>query len=347
MKTREIAEHVDGELVGDGDIDITSVAALGNAGTGQIAFSDKTEPDDSEASCLIVPRHASVENKSYIRVEDPKLAFTIVAKVLHADKRYAADTHPAAVVSATAEIGSGVSLGAFTCVGDGTKIGDRTVLRAGAKIGDNVTVGKDCVIHANVFIEDGCTLGDNVILHSGAVIGAPGFGYVRDRKGEYHQFPQIGTVVIEDNVEVGANTCIDRGALGETRIGSGTKIDNLCQIAHNVQIGKRVVIAAQTGIAGSAVIGDDCVLAGGVGIADHTRLDDGTTVGLRGLVFPGKVLHGGVWGGSPVMPMDKYKEKTAVERMLPELRREVRRLKDTVRELSRSEPDADGQAPSE
>jgi len=181
------------------------------------------------------------------------------------------------------------------------------------------------VLHPNVFVEDGCTIGDNVILHAGVVIGADGFGYVRDAD-EYIRFPQIGTVVIEDNVEIGANSCIDRGALGETRIGEGTKIDNLVQIAHNVQIGKRVVIAAQTGISGSTVIEDDCVIGGQVGMGDHARVLKGAVIGSQAGVLPGKIVRPGIWWGTPVQPLDEYKRQNAHLKSLGRLRSIVKDL---------------------
>ncbi|MFL6375487.1 MAG: UDP-3-O-(3-hydroxymyristoyl)glucosamine N-acyltransferase [Pyrinomonadaceae bacterium] len=328
MKSREIAEIVGGELVGDGDAEIGSVAQLGAANEGQIAFCDKDELPATRAGCVLVRRELTGDSSAtLIRVDDPKLAFAKLAKVLHPAKAYPGERHSSAVVSASAVIGEGVFLGAFTCVGDGSIIGDGTVLRAGAKVGDNVKVGTHCVLHPNVFIEDGCTIGCNVILHSGVVIGTPGFGYVRDPEGEYHQFPQIGTVVIEDNVEIGANTCIDRGALGETRIGQGTKIDNLVQIGHNVQIGKRVVIAAQTGISGSTVLEDDCVIGGQVGMGDHATVKSGAVIGSQAGVLPGKIVRAGIWWGTPVQPLDEYKRQNAMVKGLARLREEVKELK--------------------
>ena len=185
------------------------------------------------------------------------------------------------------------------------------------------------MLHPNVFVEDGCTLGDNVILHTGVVIGADGFGYVRD-KDRYVKFPQIGTVIIENDVEIGANSCVDRGALGETRIGEGTKIDNLVHIAHNVQIGKRVVIAAQTGISGSTVIEDDCVIGGQVGMGDHALVQSGAVIGSQAGVLPGKIVRPGVWWGTPVQPLDEYKRQNAHVKGLERLKAEVKELKNRI-----------------
>lgn len=331
MKTREIAELIRGELVGDGEIEIASAAAVSAALPGQITFLEKDDLYTGHASCVLVRRNVSAKG-TFIRVDDPKLAFALVAKALHPQKSYAGERHPSAVISDSAKIGKGVFLGAFTCVGDGSAIGDGTVLRAGAKLGDGVTIGSNCILHPNVFVEDGCTIGDNVILHSGVVIGTPGFGYVRDPSGEYHQFPQIGTVVIEDRVEIGANTCIDRGALGETRIGAGTKIDNLVQIGHNVQIGARVVIAAQTGISGSTVIEDDCVIGGQVGMGDHARIKSGAVIGSQAGVLPGKIVRAGIWWGTPVQPLEDYKRQNVMVKGLGRLRKEIKDLRDRLDE---------------
>ena len=327
MNTREIAEFLRGELTGSGDVEIVRVAALETATAGSIAFVEKTENAIvSNASCLIVPENfEGPGNTTFIKVSNPKLAFAKIAALLHPAKIRGGEIHSSAIIATNARIGTNVFIGAFTCVGEGSEIGDGTHLRAGAKVGDDVTIGKNCVLHPNVFIEDGCTIGDNVILHAGVVIGGDGFGYVRDANS-YIKFPQIGTVVIENDVEIGANSCIDRGALGETRIGEGTKIDNLVQIAHNVQIGKRVIIAAQTGISGSTVIEDDCVIGGQVGMGDHARVLSGAVIGSQAGVLPGKIVRPGVWWGTPVQPLAEYKRQNAMVKGLARLRSEVKSL---------------------
>jgi UDP-3-O-[3-hydroxymyristoyl] glucosamine N-acyltransferase len=179
------------------------------------------------------------------------------------------------------------------------------------------------------------TLGERVILHAGVSVGADGFGYVRDEGGVYHKFPQVGTVVIEDDVEIGAHSCVDRGALGETRIGRGTKIDNLVQVGHNVSVGERVVIAAQTGISGSTVIESDAVIGGQVGMGDHARVGRGAIVGSKAGILPGKIVRAGtvVWG-VPVRPLDEYKRLNALWGRLPRMKEEVEELKRQVRELT-------------
>lgn len=335
MKTKTIAEFLGGNLFGDGEIEISGVADLEKAALGEIAFLEKTElgaaAKNTKASCLLVPENFDTELPcSLIQVKNPKLAFAKIAEKLHPPKQRAAEIHPTAIIAENAKIGEGVFIGAFCCVGENSQIGDGTQLRASAKIGDNVQVGKNCVLHPNVFIEDNCAIGNNVILHAGVVIGADGFGYVRDGERGYVKFPQIGSVVIEDDVEIGANTCIDRAALGETRIGAGTKIDNLVQIAHNVQIGKRVVIAAQTGISGSTIIEDDCVIGGQVGMGDHARVLSGAVIGSQAGVLPGKIVRPGVWWGTPVQPLDEYKRQNAMVKGLSRLREEVKELKNRI-----------------
>lgn len=340
MKVREIAQFLNGVLVGDGSVEITSVSDISLAIEGQIAFYEKDEPlPETLASCVIIRESATPQaetgpsrNWSLIVVSDPKLAFAKIAALLHPPKRREPEIHHSAIVSESADIGSYAFIGAYVTIGENSTIGEGSQLRAGAKVGDNVRIGKNCVLHPNVSIEDGCTIGDNVILHAGVVIGADGFGYVRDGENGYVKFPQIGTVVIENNVEIGANTCVDRGALGETRVGEGTKIDNLVQVGHNVQIGKRCVIAAQTGISGSVVIEDDCVIGGQVGFGDHVTVKSGAVIGSQAGVLPGKIVRPGVWWGTPIQPLDEYKRQNAMVKGLERLRNDVKALKKTTRD---------------
>jgi UDP-3-O-[3-hydroxymyristoyl] glucosamine N-acyltransferase len=322
MKIYELAQIADGTVIGDGNIDITGVADLATAENGEIAFIEKAENlQKTFASCLLVSENIET-NCSLILVKDPKLAFTKIAQILYPPKNYGSYIHPFAIISESA----------FCYIGENSEIADNTQLRAGVKIGDNVLIGANCTIHPNVFIEDNCTIGNNVILHSGVIIGADGFGYVRDGANGYVKFPQIGTVVIEDNVEIGANSCVDRGALGETRIGEGTKIDNLVQVAHNVQIGKRVVIAAQTGISGSTIIEDDCVIGGQVGIGDHAKILSGAIVGSQAGILPNKIVRAGIWWGTPVQPLAEYKRQNAMVKGLGRLREEIKELKKKLKQ---------------
>ena len=334
MKTREIAHFLRGELTGDRDVEVMHVAALETASAGAVAFVEKAAGEIvSQASCLIVP--PDFDNsipQPFIKTSNPKLAFALIAALLHPPQKSVPSIHASVLVRESARINADAVIGPFVCIDENSSVGSGTHIHAASIIGKNVSIGRNCDIRSNVVIEDNCTIGDGVILHAGVVIGADGFGYVRD-EDSYVKFPQLGTVVIENNVEIGANSCIDRGALGETRIGEGTKIDNLVQIAHNVQIGKRVIIAAQTGISGSTVIEDDCVIGGQVGMGDHALVKSGAVIGSQAGVLPGKIVRPGVWWGTPVQPLDEYKRQNAHVKGLERLRQELKELKTKVHHL--------------
>jgi len=332
----ELAAQVGGRVVGDNAIVIERVASLESANPDEITYVEDEKFFDAanktSASCVIVPAGASVDARCRIEVPNPKLAFAIIAEVLHPPKRNEPSIHPTAVVAETADIALTAFVGPHVCIGDNTRIGAGTQIHSGTSIGDDVTIGGDCAIHPNVVVYDNVTIGNRVILHAGVVIGADGFGYVRDEQS-HHKFPQIGTVVIEDDVELGANTCVDRAALGRTRIGRGTKLDNLVHVGHNCDIGERVVIAGQTGISGSVTIEDDCVIGGQVGFGDHIRVQSGAVIGSKAGVLPGKIVRPGVWWGIPIQPLDEYKRLNAHIRRLPQVRDELRELKEQVKRL--------------
>jgi len=335
----ELAALVGGRAVGDAGARVRGVASIEGAGEGDIAFVEDEKFFDAaracRATCVIVPEGARLEGpRSTIEAARPKLAFALVAETLHPPRRRDAFVHPTASVASGAKISDGVYVGACVVVGEGALIGEGTQVLAGAVVGEGVGVGRGCVLHPNVVLYEGVTLGDRVVLHAGVVVGADGFGYVRDEAGVYHKFPQVGTVVIEDDVEIGANACVDRGALGETRIGRGTKLDNLVQVGHNVRIGERVVIASQTGISGSTVIESDAVIGGQVGFGDHARVLSGAIIGSQAGVLPGKIVRPGVWWGTPVQPLEEYKRLNALWTRLPRMREEIEELKRQVRELT-------------
>ena len=336
----ELAAHVQGRVRGDGEILIRGIASLETAGAGEIAFVEDSKLFDStresRASCLLVPEGAPIEAACVIEVKRPKLAFALIAELLHPPKRLEPGIHPTAVVAASAHVEKSVFVGAHAEIGERSRIGAGTQILSGAFIGDDVSVGSDCVIHPNVVLYDRVSLGKRVILHAGVVIGADGFGYVPDNGNVRHKFPQIGTVLIEDDVEIGAGTCVDRAALGRTRIGRATKIDNLVQIAHNVEIGERVVIAAQTGISGSTVIESDAVIGGQVGMGDHARVESGAIIGSKAGILPGKIVRAGVWWGIPVQPLDEYKRLNAHLNRVPQMRQEIKELKRRLKELEES-----------
>jgi len=338
-KLSELSAHVDGRVVGDGDVLIRRVASLETAGEGDIAYVEDEKffaaANSSRASCLIVPAGAAIDSECRIEVKNPKLAFALIAEILHPAARNEPSIHPSAVIDESADVALTAFVGANVCIGRDSRVGIDSDIRTGVSIGDNVTIGSDCVLHPNVVIYDNVTIGDRVILHAGVVIGADGFGYVRSDVG-YHKFPQIGAVIIEDDVELGANTTVDRGALGRTRIGKGTKLDNMVHVGHNCDIGERVVIAAQTGISGSVIIEDDCVIGGQVGFGDHIRVQSGAVIGSKAGVLPGKIVRPGVWWGIPIQPLDEYKRLNAHISRLPHVREQLKELTKRLEDLEQA-----------
>lgn len=332
----ELAAHVGGRLIGDGSVSIRSVASLEAAGEGDIAYVEDEKFFDaanaSKASCVIVSEGADVKALCRIEVKTPKLAFALIAALLHPPKKRAPSIHPTAVIGDSAEVDESVYVGPHVVIGEYARVGANTRIEAGVVVGLNVTIGQECVLHPNVVLYDGVNLGNRVILHAGVCIGADGFGYVRDDMG-YHKFPQIGTVVIEDEVELGAYTCVDRAALGRTRIGRGAKLDNLVHVGHNCDIGERVVIAAQTGISGSVIIENDVVIGGQVGFGDHVRVQSGAVIGSKAGILPGKIVRPGVWWGIPIQPLADYKRLNAHLGRLPQMREEIRQLRKHVDQL--------------
>jgi UDP-3-O-[3-hydroxymyristoyl] glucosamine N-acyltransferase len=317
MRVLELAEIVSGRVTGEGETQIERIADLDHAHDGDIAYVDNEKFFEtalaSKASCLIVPKSERFPDRTLIEVANPKLAFALIGAVLHPTDREPT-IHPTAVVAETADIALTAYIGPHVTVGE------------------HVTVGAHSVLHPNVVLYDGVTIGNRVILHAGVCIGADGFGYVRHDLG-YQKFPQIGTVVIEDDVEMGAYTCVDRAALGRTRIGRGTKLDNMVHVGHNCDIGERVVIAAQTGISGSVVIEDDVVIGGQVGFGDHTRVQSGAIIGSKAGILPGKIVRPGVWWGIPVQPLDQYKRMNAHLNKLAEMRNEIKQLRQEIDQL--------------
>jgi UDP-3-O-[3-hydroxymyristoyl] glucosamine N-acyltransferase len=337
----ELAELVGGRVVGEADAVVQRVSSIEAAGAGDLAFVEDEKLFEAaracRASCVIVPEGAAGKLEgltSVIESARPKLAFALAAKVLHPRQKLREHVHPTAAVAEGARLGEGVYVGAGASVGVGAIIGDGTQVHSNCVVGRGVTTGRDCVLHPNVVLYEGVTLGERVVLHAGVVVGADGFGYVRDAEGVYHKFPQVGTVLIEDDVEVGAHSCIDRGALGTTRVGKGSKIDNLVQVGHNVEIGERVVIAAQTGISGSTVIESDAVIGGQVGFGDHARVQSGAIIGSQAGVLPGKIVRPGVWWGTPIQPLEEYKRLNALWGRLPRMREEIQELKRQLKELT-------------
>lgn len=332
MTVDEIARVVGGIVRGNGSASIQIVAQLESASSSELAYAESSRALDnagrSQAGCILVVNSSSLPHHTTIEVRQPKLAFIQAAAALQPAVPHPHGVHSSAVVSPTATLEEGVYAGPHVVIEDEAHVGQGTVLMASACLGKGARVGAGCVLHPGVILYPGARVGDRVILHAGAVIGSDGFGYVRAGSG-YLKFPQMGAVVIEDDVEIGSNTTVDRGSLGITRIGLGTKIDNLVQIAHNVHIGRHCVIAAQTGISGSVEIGDDAVIGGQVGIGDHARIERRATVGSGAGILTGKIIREGaiVWG-TPARPLAETKKLYATFARLPEL---ARRMKEVSR----------------
>ncbi len=322
LTLRDLAENLGCHLLGDSSITVTSVSSLKSATSDSVAFVEDAQYLDaalgSSAAAVIVGEFAAGNfaasaKKTILISPQPRLAFARAARLLRDPDRNRA-IHPSAIVPASAEIGRNVDIGPRAVIGERVKVGDETAVGPGSVIGDNVVIGSHCRLDPNVTVYPGTTLGDRVVVQAGAVLGSEGFGYVRDAQtGRYEQSPQIGRLVIEDDVEIGANSTIDRAALDETRIHRGTKIDNLVQIGHNVQIGENVVIASQTGISGSVTIEDNVVIGGQVGIGDHARVEAGAMLGGQCGILPKKVLRGKgvVFWGTPARPVREYLKELA------------------------------------
>jgi UDP-3-O-[3-hydroxymyristoyl] glucosamine N-acyltransferase len=318
---KAVAEAVGGSVKGDGSVELTGVANVGSAAVGHLVFVEEEKnlagALDSRATAVMAAKfgRSARVTKPLIIVEQPRLAFARAAAMFSGGKRHKAGIHPAAVIHPGAKLSDGVRIEARVVVGEGADIGSGTRIGAGSVIGEHVRLGRDCEIYPNVTIYPGAKLGDRVIVHAGAVLGSDGFGYVRDStNGRYEKFPQIGRLEIGDDVEIGANATVDRGALEVTRIARGTKIDNLVHIGHNCLIGEDVVIAAQTGISGSVVVENGVVIAGQVGIADHVRIEEGAILGAQCGVPTKKVIRGKgvVFWGTPARPIREYLKELAV-----------------------------------
>lgn len=311
---KDIGAAVQAQLRGDGGVQIFRVASIALAGAGDLVFAEKeddlAEALESRASAVIAGQFAAeiTSSKPILVCAHPKLAFARAAKFLRQETK-AAGVHPSAVVHASARLGEGVHVAERAVIGEGAEIGAGSHIGAGTVVAPGVVIGRDCELYPNVTIYAGSRLGDRVTIHAGAVLGSDGFGYVRDgASGRYEKFPQIGQLEIGDDVEIGANTTIDRGALEVTRIGRGAKIDNLVHIGHNCQIGENVVIAAQTGLSGSIVVDKNVVMGGQVGIGEHAHIEEGVMLGGQSGVLPGKVLRGkgvALWG-TPARPLKEY-----------------------------------------
>jgi UDP-3-O-[3-hydroxymyristoyl] glucosamine N-acyltransferase len=331
---QEIARHIGAELLAPSDaalnsLEIKGVASIVSASSKDLIFVDGQQfigdALASNAAALIlspaVAKSAS-GNKPLLIAEQPKLAFSRAARLLAEPIPAQLGVHGTAIVHKNAKLGLGASVGALAVLEDSVSLGMRTRIGSGCKIAARVMIGSDCVIAPNVTIYSGVTLGDRVIVHSGAVLGSDGFGYVRDSaSGKYEKFPQQGRLEVHDDVEIGANSTIDRGALDATIIGRGSKLDNLVHVGHNVRVGENVIIAAQTGVSGSSVIEDNVIIGGQVGIADHVTIKKGAILGAQCGVPSGKIIqgNGAVYWGTPARPIkEQLKQLAALARIAKE-----------------------------
>jgi UDP-3-O-[3-hydroxymyristoyl] glucosamine N-acyltransferase len=338
MRVRELAEWLGATFEGDGEIELAGVAPLETAGPADVSFVGSrkaaVQVGESAAGCLLVPLEwPSPSDRAVIRVPEPRTAFARAVSRFYPTAELKPGIHPSAVVGKDVEMGALVYIGPHAVVGDGTRIGVATSIGAGCVVGKRVMLGEGCVLHPNVTVYDNVDIGRGTILHSGVVIGADGFGYVMDRD-RWHKFPQVGRVEIGEFVEIGANSCVDRAALGVTQIGDGTKLDNMVHVGHNCRIGRHVVVAAQTGFSGGVVVEDYAVIGGQVGIGDKARIESRAVLGSGCGVLTSKIVRSGetVWG-TPARPLKQHLEQLANLARLPEIRKEIAGLKRRLAEL--------------
>jgi len=339
---RELAARLGCELRGDGRIEVRGVAGIEDAGPGDLTFLANPRYAallaKTRASAVVISPGQETALPRLVSAS-PYLAFVRAVELLRPLPRPAPGVHPSAQVDPTAVLGEDVYVGAFAVVGPRACVGARSALYPHVVLYEDVTLGEDCVLHSGVHVRERCRLGNRVIVQNGAVIGGDGFGFARDDQGRYKKFPQVGTVIVEDDVEIGALTAIDRAALGETRIGRGTKLDNLVQIGHSVAVGEDTVLAGQVGVAGSSRIGSRVTLAGQVGVAGHLTIGDGVIATAQSGI-PSSVAAGAVVSGYPAIENRAWLKSSAVFAKLPELQKRLRALERTVEELLGRKPPA-------
>ena len=335
---QELAHLVDGEVIGDGEHTVYGLNGLDLADAREITFVTDAKSAGqmaaSKAGAFIVSKDITCGDRPCIRVRDAYLASAVIHNYLLGQDFQATGIDPTAHIGQECQIPEEVAIGPLVAVGDGVVIGKRVTLKPGVVIGNDVVIGDDCQINANVTIADGCILGRRVIVHSGTVIGSDGYGYATDEKGRHVKRPQVGIVRIEDDVEIGANVCIDRAAFGQTHIKSGVKIDNLVQVAHNVVVGENSLLVAMTGIAGSTTLGRNVVLGAQTGVTGHIHLADGSMAAGKSGIHT-NLKKGAVVGGIPAIDIKTWGRATAVFSRLPQMFRELRRLKKKVETLTR------------
>jgi UDP-3-O-[3-hydroxymyristoyl] glucosamine N-acyltransferase len=332
----ELARMVDGELAGNPEIVIKSLADLASAGSDQITFlvkkSQHASIAETKAAAVIVPLAIDTADKPLIRVKDPYMAAAVIQNHFLQTPFQSTGIHPTAHIGTDCTIPDAVSIGPMVTIGDRVKLGERVTIKPGVVIGDDVTIGDDTILFANVTVYHSCTIGKRVQIHSGTVIGSDGFGFATDEQGNHVKWPHIGTVKIDDDVDIGANTTIDRGTFGSTHIMQGARLDNLVQIAHNVKIGKNSVVVAQVGIAGSTSLGRNVVLGGQVGVKGHIHLDDGVMVAAKSGVHNNQ-QKGAIIAGSPAISHKNWLKSSMLIGKLPEMYKDLRDLKHKISQI--------------
>lgn len=333
---KEIAKLVEGEIVGDDNVVITGVCGIKEAKEGELTFIANTKylslMNTTKASAIITSKEVNKAPKPIIRTENPSLAFAkLVLQLAPNEVKHPKGIHPAAIMGENVKLGKDVAIQAYAVIEDNAEIGDNSIIYSGVYIGHHTKIGKNNLIYPGVSIRERVTLGDRVIVHSGSVIGSDGFGFAAV-KGVHHKIPQIGTVVIEDDVEIGANVTIDRARFDKTLVGRGTKIDNLVQIAHNVIIGENSIVVSQTGISGSTVIGKDVILAGQSGMVGHITIGDNSIVAAQAGVTKSVPPNSKV-SGYPAKPHRLAKRVNACIQRLPDLFKKFKELQEKVKTL--------------
>lgn len=330
----DLAKFLGCALQGEADLNVKGVASPEEAGPGDLVYLDSIRHRErvihSAASCVITSPDLPVPGKTLILASRPKMAFAKAAAWLLPLSVLAEGVHPTAVIAESARLSPGAAVGPFAVIEEEVEVGEGAQIGAFCFVGRGAQIGDGCRLYPRVTLYPGVKIGRNVAIHSGAVLGCDGFGYVTERvaeKGKPCKFPQVGNLEVADDVEIGANTTIARGSLGVTRLGAQAKLDNLVHLAHNVQVGERTLIAAQTGVAGSSLIEDDVLIGGQVGIGDHCRLEAGSVVGSQAGIPSGKVIRSGqtVWG-TPARPLERFKEQYGWFARLPELAERIRAL---------------------
>lgn len=335
MRLSDLAQRLEAALDGPEDLDVRGVAGLRDAGMGEITFvaDDKHLKDiaASKASAFIVPNTAPPLGVPALRVRNPRLAFAKALDLFHVKRPAPGGVSDRAFIGRDVVLGADPTVHPGAVIGDGCRIGARAVIHSGVVIAPGVTIGDDCILYPNVTVREDAVIGSRVILHPGAVIGSDGFGFVTDR-GVHHKIPQVGGVIIGDDVEIGANSTVDRATLGNTVIGKGTKIDNQVQVAHNVAIGEHCLLAAQVGIAGSTTLGKYVVIGGQAGVGDHLTVGDQVMAG-GGTGITRDIEGGRVIAGHPALPLREWLKVQASLPKLPELRRIIAELERRIGEL--------------